>query len=289
MPLPKKLLERGVRDMVRICDGRMSGTAYGTVVLHVSPEAAAGGPLGLVRNGDVISLDVDRAADRRRGARGRALAPTSGSGDGDLLRQTRAWVGAPLRRPCPASASRRRPRLPRRIEWLERQQGVALTKTAVITGGASGLGAATAERLRAAGCASRNARPVGRRLRRRRGRRRRRDPGSRRRSARSTSSSTRPGSSDPNKPLLDTTPDEWRTVFDVNVVGTVKHPPRLRPGDGRSGLGSRREHRQHGRQGRQSRTSRSTRPRRPRSSASRSPSARSWRRRAYWSMPSHPR
>jgi dihydroxyacid dehydratase/phosphogluconate dehydratase len=58
MPLPKKLLEQGVRDMVRICDGRMSGTAYGTVVLHVAPEAAAGGPLALVRTGDVISLDV---------------------------------------------------------------------------------------------------------------------------------------------------------------------------------------------------------------------------------------
>jgi dihydroxy-acid dehydratase len=59
MPLPKKLLEAGVRDMVRVCDGRMSGTAYGTVVLHVSPEAAAGGPLALVRTGDVISLDVE--------------------------------------------------------------------------------------------------------------------------------------------------------------------------------------------------------------------------------------
>ena len=58
LPLPKKLLEAGVRDMVRICDGRMSGTAYGTVVLHVSPEAAAGGPLGLIRTGDVIVLDV---------------------------------------------------------------------------------------------------------------------------------------------------------------------------------------------------------------------------------------
>ncbi len=59
MPLPKKLLEQGVRDMVRICDGRMSGTAYGTVVLHVAPEAAAGGPLGLVRTGDIIVLDVE--------------------------------------------------------------------------------------------------------------------------------------------------------------------------------------------------------------------------------------
>ncbi len=59
MPLPRKLLEQGVRDMVRVCDGRMSGTAYGTVVLHVAPEAAAGGPLGLVRTGDVISIDVE--------------------------------------------------------------------------------------------------------------------------------------------------------------------------------------------------------------------------------------
>ncbi|QNP68986.1 dihydroxy-acid dehydratase [Streptomyces roseirectus] len=59
MPLPKKLLEQGVRDMVRVCDGRMSGTAYGTVVLHVAPEAAAGGPLALVRTGDYISLDVE--------------------------------------------------------------------------------------------------------------------------------------------------------------------------------------------------------------------------------------
>jgi dihydroxy-acid dehydratase len=60
VPLPAKLLQRGVRDMVRICDGRMSGTAYGTVVLHVAPEAAAGGPLALVRTGDWISLDVEQ-------------------------------------------------------------------------------------------------------------------------------------------------------------------------------------------------------------------------------------
>jgi dihydroxy-acid dehydratase len=58
LPIPQKLLAAGVRDMVRICDGRMSGTAYGTVVLHVAPEAAAGGPLGLVRTGDPILLDV---------------------------------------------------------------------------------------------------------------------------------------------------------------------------------------------------------------------------------------
>jgi dihydroxy-acid dehydratase len=58
MAIPKKLLERGIQDLVRICDGRMSGTAFGTVVLHVSPEAAAGGPLSLIRSGDLIELDV---------------------------------------------------------------------------------------------------------------------------------------------------------------------------------------------------------------------------------------
>jgi dihydroxy-acid dehydratase len=58
VPIPTTLLKRGVTDMVRICDGRMSGTGYGTVVLHVSPEAALGGPLALVRTGDFITLDV---------------------------------------------------------------------------------------------------------------------------------------------------------------------------------------------------------------------------------------
>lgn len=58
MPLPPKVLRKGITDMVRISDARMSGTAYGTVVLHTSPEAAAGGPLALVRNGDIIELDV---------------------------------------------------------------------------------------------------------------------------------------------------------------------------------------------------------------------------------------
>jgi L-arabonate dehydrase len=59
MPLPPKLLKKGITDMVRISDARMSGTAYGTVVLHVAPESAAGGPLALVENGDHIELDVD--------------------------------------------------------------------------------------------------------------------------------------------------------------------------------------------------------------------------------------
>ena len=58
LPIPKKLLDQGVRDMVRISDARMSGTHYGTCILHVSPESAVGGPLALVRTGDRISLDV---------------------------------------------------------------------------------------------------------------------------------------------------------------------------------------------------------------------------------------
>jgi dihydroxy-acid dehydratase len=60
MPIPARLVKQGVTDMVRISDARMSGTAYGTVVLHASPEAAAGGPLALVRSGDMIELDVER-------------------------------------------------------------------------------------------------------------------------------------------------------------------------------------------------------------------------------------
>ena len=58
LPLPKKLLQQGVRDMVRISDARMSGTAFGTVVVHATPESAAGGPLAAVRNGDMIELNV---------------------------------------------------------------------------------------------------------------------------------------------------------------------------------------------------------------------------------------
>jgi dihydroxy-acid dehydratase len=58
--MPKALLKRGVKDVVRISDGRMSGTSFGTVVLHIAPESAVGGPLALVRTGDEISLDVSR-------------------------------------------------------------------------------------------------------------------------------------------------------------------------------------------------------------------------------------
>lgn len=87
MALPRKLLERGVTDMVRVSDARMSGTAYGTVVLHVSPEAAAGGPLAHVRDGDWIELDVP--------ARRLLLDVT----DEELARRRAAW-----RQPQPAMA-----------------------------------------------------------------------------------------------------------------------------------------------------------------------------------------
>ena len=58
LPIPKKLARQGVKDMVRISDARMSGTAFGTIVLHITPESAIGGPLALVRSGDMIRLDV---------------------------------------------------------------------------------------------------------------------------------------------------------------------------------------------------------------------------------------
>jgi dihydroxy-acid dehydratase len=64
LPIPKKLATKGVKDMVRVSDARMSGTAFGTIVLHVTPDSASGGPLGLVRNGDRIKLSVkDRRID----------------------------------------------------------------------------------------------------------------------------------------------------------------------------------------------------------------------------------
>ena len=62
IPVPKRLIEAGVTDMVRISDARMSGTSFGTCVLHVSPESAIGGPLALVQDGDQIKLDVNSAS-----------------------------------------------------------------------------------------------------------------------------------------------------------------------------------------------------------------------------------
>ncbi|MGO4326998.1 IlvD/Edd family dehydratase [Cupriavidus sp. 2TAF22] len=84
MPLPPKLLRKGITDMVRVSDARMSGTAYGTVVLHVAPEAAAGGPLALVQDGDLVELDV--------AARKLHLHV----GDEELARRRAAWQAPPL-------------------------------------------------------------------------------------------------------------------------------------------------------------------------------------------------
>ncbi|HYH29656.1 MAG TPA: dihydroxy-acid dehydratase, partial [Pseudonocardia sp.] len=91
LPIPKKLLRRGVTDMVRISDARMSGTSYGTCVLHVAPESAAGGPLALVRDGDPVELDVagrrldlhvpaDELAARREAWQAPAPPPARGYG-----------------------------------------------------------------------------------------------------------------------------------------------------------------------------------------------------------------
>ena len=79
LPIPKKLLEQGVRDMVRISDARMSGTSYGACVLHVAPESYVGGPLALVENGDIIELDVP------------ARTLTLKVGDEELARRRAAW------------------------------------------------------------------------------------------------------------------------------------------------------------------------------------------------------
>jgi len=84
LPIPRKLAEQGVKDMVRLSDARMSGTAFGTIVLHIAPEAAAGGPLGLVRDGDIVSLDVparriELLVNEDELARRRADAPRPGA------------------------------------------------------------------------------------------------------------------------------------------------------------------------------------------------------------------
>ncbi|WP_228984453.1 dihydroxy-acid dehydratase, partial [Streptomyces sp. DH12] len=98
VPLPAKLLKAGVTDMVRVCDGRMSGTGYGTVVLHVAPEAAVGGPLALVRDGDpvvldvpgrTLRLDVDDAELARRGEDFVASAWQRGWQPADVVRVVR--------------------------------------------------------------------------------------------------------------------------------------------------------------------------------------------------------
>jgi dihydroxy-acid dehydratase len=105
LPLPKKLLAEGVRDMVRISDARMSGTSYGTCVLHVSPESAVGGPLALAQTGDLIELDVSRRTldlcvdeaqlERRRASASREPVRRFGRGYGRLFSEhvTQADLG----------------------------------------------------------------------------------------------------------------------------------------------------------------------------------------------------
>ncbi len=90
LPIPRKLAAQGLKDMVRISDGRMSGTAAGAVVLHVTPESAVGGPLRLVQNGDTITLSVSRRSiqlevspeelARREEALGAPSAPVAARG-----------------------------------------------------------------------------------------------------------------------------------------------------------------------------------------------------------------
>ena len=83
LPIPKKLATKGIKDMVRVSDARMSGTAFGTIVLHVTPDSASGGPLGLVRSGDRIKLSVKHRridllvdeAELKRRAEGGAKPP----------------------------------------------------------------------------------------------------------------------------------------------------------------------------------------------------------------------
>jgi dihydroxy-acid dehydratase len=108
LPIPRKLLKQGVRDMVRISDARMSGTSYGTCILHVAPESFVGGPLALVRTGDIVSLDVparrldmqvDEAELARRRAAWRAPAPKYPRGYGAIFSQhvTQANEGCDFR------------------------------------------------------------------------------------------------------------------------------------------------------------------------------------------------
>ena len=111
LPIPQRLLARGVSDMVRISDARMSGTGFGTVVLHVSPEAADGGPLGAVEDGDIVTLDVVRRVldievdDRElEGTPRRASAPATG---------LPPWLRLALRRAHPAGRQGLRLRFPR--------------------------------------------------------------------------------------------------------------------------------------------------------------------------------
>ena len=108
LPIPKKLLKQGVRDMVRICDGRMSGTHYGTCILHVAPEAAVGGPLGLLKTGRSRGARRGGRAPRHAGRRGRAGAPPGGmeaDGASSTAAPSPRSTSAMSRRPMRAATS----------------------------------------------------------------------------------------------------------------------------------------------------------------------------------------
>ena len=83
LPIPKKLLQQGIRDMVRISDARMSGTHFGTCVVHVAPESAIGGPLALVKTGDMVALDIA------------ARTLDMDVSDAELARRRAAWTPPP--------------------------------------------------------------------------------------------------------------------------------------------------------------------------------------------------
>jgi dihydroxy-acid dehydratase len=87
LPIPKKLLRQGVRDMVRLSDARMSGTSFGACVLHIAPEAYVGGPLAFVRNGDLIAVDVAQRSLRLE------------ISDSELARRKASWTPPPPRIP----------------------------------------------------------------------------------------------------------------------------------------------------------------------------------------------
>ena len=123
LPIPKKLAVKGVKDMVRMSDARMSGTAFGTIVLHVTPDAASGGPLGLVRNGDRIRLSVKQrritllvddaelkrraqAAPSRYGPTGARLCPALRAGNPRRRRRLRFRLPQAALRPGAARAAR---------------------------------------------------------------------------------------------------------------------------------------------------------------------------------------
>ena len=85
LPIPKKLIKQGVRDMVRISDARMSGTSYGACILHVAPESFVGGPLSLVKNGDEIEVDIEKRLLHLHVS------------DAELAKRRKAWKALPPR------------------------------------------------------------------------------------------------------------------------------------------------------------------------------------------------